>query len=75
MLWSCVGQNASASPVGTADWFNLLSEDGKRLVIRRGEDPEILAINELEGRFQASIAIVDDQIYICCADHLNCVEK
>ncbi len=67
--------NFSASPVGAADRIYLLSEDGQGIVVRRGMDPEILAINQLEGRFQASPAIVGDQIFIRSADHLYCIEN
>lgn len=64
--------NFSASPVGATDRIYLLSEEGKTAVIQRGTEPTILAINELEGRFQASPAIVGRHIYIRSSEHLYC---
>ena len=41
-------------PVGAADRIYLLSETGKTVVLRRGVEPKVLAVNELNGRFHAS---------------------
>ena len=56
--------NFSASPVGASDRIYLLSESGNTLVVKRGKTPTLLAVNELEGRFHASPAIVGNSIYI-----------
>lgn len=64
--------NFSASPVGASDRIYLLSEEGKTVVLQRGAKPTILAINELDGRFQASPAIVGNRIYIRSSEHLYC---
>jgi len=67
--------NFSASPVGAKDRIYLLSEEGRTFVMKKGPEPTILAINELEGRFQASPAIVEHRIYIRSSEHLYCFGK
>ena len=64
------GLNFSASPVGASNRIYLLSESGKTVVIQRGKEPTILAVNQLEGRFHASPAIVGESIYIRSEEHL-----
>ena len=56
--------NFSASPTGAKDRIYLLSEDGKGVVLRRGPKLEILAVNELDGTFFASPALVGDSLYL-----------
>ena len=56
--------NFSASPVGASNRIYLLSESGRTLVLKRGKEPTLLAINELKGRYHASPAIVGNSIYI-----------
>jgi len=65
----------SASPVGAADRIYLLSEDGRTVVLQRGPKWRVLAINELEGTFHASPAIVGNAIYLRSDKHLFCVAK
>ncbi|MAD79873.1 MAG: hypothetical protein CMJ50_03380 [Planctomycetaceae bacterium] len=66
--------NFSASPVGAADRIYLLSEEGKTVVVQRGPQLKVLAINELDERFLASPAIVGDAIYLRGNKHLFCFE-
>lgn len=67
--------NFSASPVGAADRIYLLSEGGKTVVLQRGKEIKVLAINELDERFLASPAIVGNAIYLRGDKHLFCFAK
>ena len=67
--------NFSASPVGAADRIYLLSEGGKTVVLQRGQEVKVLAINELDERFHASPAIVGNAIYLRGDKHLFCFAK
>ena len=67
--------NFSASPVGAADRIYLLSEEGRTVVVQRGRQLKVLAINELDERFYASPAIVGDAIYLRGDKHLFCFAK
>ncbi len=62
----------SASPVGAADRIYLLSEEGSMVVLQRGSQPKVLAVNELDETFYASPAIVGDAIYLRGDEHLFC---
>jgi outer membrane protein assembly factor BamB len=64
--------NFSASPVGASDRIYLLSEEGKTVVLKRGPQFELLAINELDDTFYASPAIVGDSIFLRGEKHLYC---
>ncbi len=65
----------SASPVGAADRIYLLSEGGKTVVLQRGKEIKVLAINELDEKFLASPAIVGNAIYLRGDKHLFCFAK
>ncbi len=65
----------SASPVGAADRIYLLSEEGTTVVVQRGPQLKVLAINELDEMFYASPAIVGDTIYLRGKKHLFCLAK
>lgn len=67
--------NFSASPTGAADRIYLLSEAGEMVVLKRGPEPEVLAVNELDGSFYASPAIVDDSMYLRSSTHLFRLES
>ncbi|MDG2384800.1 MAG: PQQ-binding-like beta-propeller repeat protein [Pirellulaceae bacterium] len=62
--------NFSASPVGAADRIYLLSEEGTTVVLKRGIDPEVLSINQIDETFYASPAIVGDSIFLRGDKHL-----
>jgi len=65
----------SASPVGAANRIYLLSERGKTVVLQRGKEFKVLAINELGEKFLASPAIVGSAIYLRGDKHLFCFAK
>ena len=67
--------NFSASPVGAADKIYLLSEEGTTIVLERGSNIKVIAINKLNETFYASPAIVDDAIYLRGNKHLFCIKK
>ncbi len=56
--------NVFASPVGAADRVYIPGRDGTTLVIRRGPKFEVLASNTLDDGFDASPAIVGNEIYL-----------
>jgi outer membrane protein assembly factor BamB len=53
-----------ASPVGAAGRVYLTGRDGTTLVIRNGGTFEVLARNVLNDGFDASMALVDNEIYL-----------
>ncbi len=65
----------SASPVGAADRIYLVSEEGKTIVLQRGGEINVLAINELDETFLASPAIVGNAIYLRGDRHLYCFAR
>ena len=56
--------NVFASPVGAAGRVYIPGRDGTTLVIRQGDQYEVLASNTLDDGFDASPAIVEDEIYM-----------
>ena len=56
--------NVFASPVGAAGRVYIAGRDGTTLVIRHGDQYEVLASNTLDDGFDASPAVVDDEIYL-----------
>jgi len=67
--------NFTSSPVGAADRIYLLSEAGRTVVLQRGKEVKVLAINEVDEKFHASPAIVGDAIYLRSDKHLFCFAK
>jgi len=53
-----------ASPVGAANRVYIVGRDGSTLVIGNGPEFEVLASNSLDDGFDASPAIVDQEIYL-----------
>ena len=64
-----------ASPVGGADRVYLTGREGNMLVIKRGQEYEILASNRLEDGFDASPAIVGNEIYMRGHQYLYCIAR
>lgn len=56
--------NIYASPVGAADRVYIAGRDGATVVIERGTEFKVLAVNELEDGFDSSPAMVDEEIYL-----------
>ncbi|MXX75245.1 MAG: PQQ-binding-like beta-propeller repeat protein [Holophagales bacterium] len=66
-------RNVYASPVGVGDRVYFTSRDGEFLVAKAGRTFEVLAENELDDRFDASPAIVGDEIYLRGRRNLYCI--
>jgi len=62
--------NVFASPVGAAGRVYIAGRDGTTLVIRHGPRYEVLAANTLDDAFDASPALVDDEVYLRGYRHL-----
>ena len=62
--------NVFASPVGAAGRVYIAGRDGTTLVIRHGPRYEVLAANVLDDGFDASPALVDDELYLRGYRHL-----
>ena len=64
-----------SSPVGAAGRVYITDREGSTLVIRHGQQFEVLATNSLDDGFDASPAIVDDHIYLRGHQNLYCIVK
>jgi outer membrane protein assembly factor BamB len=56
--------NVFASPVGAAGRVYVPGREGTTIVLRHGPSFEVLAKNALDDGFDASPALVDDEIYL-----------
>jgi hypothetical protein len=56
--------------VGVADRLYVTDRDGNTLVIRHGPKFEVLATNSLDDGFDASMAVVGDEIILRGQKHL-----
>ncbi|MSR56409.1 MAG: hypothetical protein EXS05_01895 [Planctomycetaceae bacterium] len=65
--------NIYASPVAAADHIYLTNRDGTTVVVKRNTEFEILATNKLDDRFDASAAIVGNQILLRGKEFLYCI--
>ncbi len=68
-----VVRNIYASPVAVGDRVYFASRDGEFLVAKAGPKFEVLAESELDDRFDASPAIVGDEIYLRGRRNLYCI--
>jgi len=64
-----------SSPVGAAGRVYITDRDGNTTVIRHGSTYEVLAKNSLDDGFDASMAVVDDQIYMRGSSSLYCIAQ
>jgi outer membrane protein assembly factor BamB len=64
-----------ASPVGAAGRVYIAGRDGVTLVLRNGTTYEVLASNKLDDGFDASPALVDDEIYLRGYRNLYCIAQ
>jgi outer membrane protein assembly factor BamB len=62
-----------ASPVGAAGRVYLLSREGSAVVLKLSDKLEVLATNELDDRFDASPAVVGNEIILRGKKHLYCL--
>ena len=64
-----------SSPVAAQGRVYITSRDGTTLVIRHGSRFEVLATNSLDDGFDASPALVDNEIYLRGNRYLYCIAK
>ena len=62
-----------SSPVGAQGRVYITSRDGATLVIRHGPRFEVLAANTLDDGFDASPALVDNELYLRGNRYLYCI--
>ena len=67
--------NVFASPVGAAGRVYITGREGSTLVIAQGPRYDILATNTLDDGFDASPAIVDDELYLRGSRYLYKIAK
>ncbi|MHC4286109.1 MAG: outer membrane protein assembly factor BamB family protein, partial [Planctomycetota bacterium] len=64
-----------ASPVGAANRIYFVGRNGVCQVIRQAEEFQVLATNTLDDKFDASPAIVGDELFLKGKTHLYCIAK
>ena len=64
-----------SSPVGVAGRVYLTARDGMTKVIKHGTEFEEIATNQLDDGFDASAAIVGDEIYLRGKKNLYCIAE
>jgi outer membrane protein assembly factor BamB len=62
-----------ASPVGAGGNVYITDRDGNTAVIRHSRQFEVLAVNSLDDGFDASAAIVEDEIFLRGQRNLYCI--
>ena len=65
--------NVFASPVGADGKVIILGQDGAAVVLKHGTTYEVIANNKLEDKFDASPALVDNEMYLRGYRYLYCV--
>lgn len=68
-------QGVYASPVGAAGRVYVVGRDGTTVVLEHGPKLEVLAVNRLDDGFEASPAVVDDEIFLRGRRHLYALTK
>jgi outer membrane protein assembly factor BamB len=75
-LWQeRLGGNFSASPIYAGGRIYFANEDGLVTVIRPGDEFQVVASNQLDGRFLASPAVIDGALLLRTDAHLYRVEE
>lgn len=64
-----------ASPVGASGRVYIAGRDGTTLVLKRGPRFDVLATNTLDDGFDASPAIVGDELFLRGRSHLYCIAR
>ncbi len=65
--------NVFASPVGADGRVIVLGQDGTAAVVKHGPSYELLATNKLDDKFDASPALVGNELYLRGYRYLYCV--
>ena len=64
-----------SAPVGAADKVYLASQNGATVVIKNSDTFEVLATNILDDKFDASPALVDNQIILRGHKSIYCIAE
>lgn len=64
-----------ASPIAADGKVYFVSETGETFVLRAGREPQVIARNELEGRFIASPAVSNGQLLLRSDTALFCIRS
>ena len=64
-----------SSPVGVQDRVYILGRDGVTLVLRHGDEYNVIAKNTLDDKFDSSPAIAGDEIYLRGYIYLYCIAR
>jgi len=64
-----------ASPVGASDRVYFAGRNGVTVVVKVSDTYEVLATNTLDDGFDATPAIVGDEIYLKGNQYLYCIAK
>jgi outer membrane protein assembly factor BamB len=67
--------NVFSSPVAAQDRLYITGREGTTLVLRTGPNYEVLAENHLDEGFDASPALVDNEIYLRGNQYLYCIAE
>ena len=62
-----------ASPLGAAGRIYMVGRNGATMVVKHGPTFEVLATNVLDDGFDASPAVVDQELYLRGRQHLYCI--
>jgi len=68
-------ENVFASPVAADGRLYFTGREGTTLVIGTGPELEVLASNRLDEHFDASMALVDGDVYLRGRSHLYCISE
>lgn len=68
-------ENVYASPVGAAGRLYVTDLSGATLVLSAGEEPQALALNQLNDRFSASAALAGRELFLRGERYLYCIAE
>ncbi len=67
--------NVYSSPVAAAGRVYITDRGGTTLVLSNDDEPRVLAINELDGSFNASAALAGRELYLRSESSLYCLSE
>jgi len=70
-----LGAGVYASPVAAGGHVYVIGRDGKAVVLKAADQPEIVSVNVLHDRVDASPAIVGNEMFIRGHQHLYCIAE